>query len=264
MNLRKSAQALTALQPYVNTSGLVLLYHFNNETGENDSLVKDFSVEVNSERAGSSRNNGTLLGGAFINRTQPKFGSGALYMAPTQVVNFSNETLVVNNGSYSLWFKTSVNTGADPELIEIGNGDNNRAVLYLSLTQSYNIRFIGVRSGSNIFDLQSTTPPNNGQWHHAGATWNTNTAFLYLDGVQIATEAVGDNSLSLSGSLNLVITNPEGNLLIKNALTQSLASISPTLKSFVIQNNTGATVAYVNSTGGLFLIGSLTQGVEFS
>ena len=67
-----------------------------------------------------------------------------------------------------------------------------------------------------------------------------------------------------TGGLNLVITNPEGNLLIKNALTQNQGTLSPTLSSFIIQNNTGKTVAYVNSTGGLFLIGSLTQNVAFS
>ena len=66
-----------------------------------------------------------------------------------------------------------------------------------------------------------------------------------------------------SNGLNLVITNPEGNLLIKNALTQNQGTLSPTLSSFIIQNNTGRTVAYINSTGGLFLIGSLTQNVQF-
>ena len=66
-----------------------------------------------------------------------------------------------------------------------------------------------------------------------------------------------------SGGYNLVITNPEGNLLIKNSLTQNQGTLSPTLSSFVVQNNTGATVAYVNSTGGLFLVGSLAENVVF-
>ena len=61
-----------------------------------------------------------------------------------------------------------------------------------------------------------------------------------------------------SGGLNLVITNPEGNMIIKNSLTESQSSLNATLKSFIIQNSTGSTVAYVNSTGGLFLTGALT------
>jgi len=44
---------------FINTSGLLLLLHFNNETDENDSLVKDFSVDVNSDRSGTNANNGT-------------------------------------------------------------------------------------------------------------------------------------------------------------------------------------------------------------
>ena len=66
-----------------------------------------------------------------------------------------------------------------------------------------------------------------------------------------------------TGGLNLVITNPEGNMIIKNSLTESQPSLNATLKSFIIQNSTGSTVAYVNSTGGLFLTGALTESVLF-
>ena len=50
-----------------------------------------------------------------------------------------------------------------------------------------------------------------------------------------------------TGGLNLVITNPAWNLLIKNVLTQNQGSLSPTLKPSIIQNSTGATVAYVKN-----------------
>jgi len=57
--------------------------------------------------------------------------------------------------------------------------------------------------------------------------------------------------------------NPEGNLLIKGAINENQDSpLSPTLNSFIIQNSTGSVVAYVNSTGGLFLTGTLTQFAE--
>jgi len=49
------------------------------------------------------------------------------------------------------------------------------------------------------------------------------------------------------GGLNLVITNPAGNLLIKNSLTQNQGALSPSLSSFIVQNNTGRTVAYVKN-----------------
>ena len=59
----------------------------------------------------------------------------------------------------------------------------------------------------------------------------------------------------------MVITNLEGNMIIKNTINQG--SLSPTLKSFVIQNSTGNAVACVNSTGGLFLVNSLAESVLF-
>ena len=66
-----------------------------------------------------------------------------------------------------------------------------------------------------------------------------------------------------TGGLNLVLTNPEGNLLIKGAINENQASpLSPTLSSFIVQNSTGNVVAYVNSTGGLFLTGNLTRFAE--
>ena len=67
-----------------------------------------------------------------------------------------------------------------------------------------------------------------------------------------------------TGGLNLVLTQPEGNLLIKDPLAQNQNSpLSPTLNSFVIQNKTGAVVAYVNSSGGMHLTGALTENVLF-
>jgi len=50
-----------------------------------------------------------------------------------------------------------------------------------------------------------------------------------------------------SGGLNLVITNPQGNLLIKSSLSQSQGTLSPTLSSFIMQNRTGNVVAYVKN-----------------
>jgi len=68
-----------------------------------------------------------------------------------------------------------------------------------------------------------------------------------------------------SGGLNLVITNPQGNLSIKGSLLQNQASpLVPTLSSFIIQNKTGNVVAYVNSTGGMYITGALTENVLFS
>jgi len=67
-----------------------------------------------------------------------------------------------------------------------------------------------------------------------------------------------------SAGFNAIITNPDGNMVLKNLLNQNQPSpLSPTLKSFIIQNKTGQVVAYFNSTGGLYTTGTVTQYVQF-
>ena len=59
------------------------------------------------------------------------------------------------------------------------------------------------------------------------------------------------------------------NLIPDEALADLTVLTNPTTSltvgsGFIIQNNTGAAVAYVNNTGGLFLVSSLTENVGFS
>ncbi|MEK6984156.1 MAG: LamG-like jellyroll fold domain-containing protein [Nanoarchaeota archaeon] len=69
----------------INTSGLVGLWHFNNESAFGEATLEaglsnktvDFSVYVNSERSDSNANNGTFRGGATINKSDYKLGGGA-------------------------------------------------------------------------------------------------------------------------------------------------------------------------------------------
>ncbi|MCH7771978.1 MAG: RNB domain-containing ribonuclease, partial [Bacteroidetes bacterium] len=70
---------------FINTSGLVLLFHFNNESAFGEATAEaglsnktvDYSIYVNSERAESNANNGSFFGGATINKTDYKFGGGS-------------------------------------------------------------------------------------------------------------------------------------------------------------------------------------------
>ena len=66
-----------------------------------------------------------------------------------------------------------------------------------------------------------------------------------------------------SGGLNLVITNPEGNMIIKNNLVEGQGGLSPTLNSFIVENSSAQVVAYVNNTGGLYLTRTLIENVLF-
>ena len=67
----------------------------------------------------------------------------------------------------------------------------------------------------------------------------------------------------IDDSLNLVVTNPEGNLQIRGSLNKNGNVLNPGPDSFVIKNKNGEVVAYVNSTGSLFLSGALAESVSF-
>ncbi|MDP6600441.1 MAG: hypothetical protein QF798_03335 [Candidatus Woesearchaeota archaeon] len=68
---------------------------------------------------------------------------------------------------------------------------------------------------------------------------------------------------NIDDSLNLVVTNPEGNLQIRGSLNKNEGVLNPGPNSFVIKNKNGEVVAYVNSTGSLFLSGALAESVSF-
>lgn len=85
--------------------------------------------------------------------------------------------------------------------------------------------------------------------------------------LQNATPLADENDFSvegLEGSLNLVVTNPEGNMLLPGAVYEAMGSLAPTPNSFIIQDaRTDEVVAYVNSTGSLFLKGVLKERALF-
>ena len=100
----------TAKLPYVNTSGLVLLYHFNNESGfgENDTNVTDFSVEVNTERAGSLHNNGSIRNGAHYNFTDKILGNASMDFDGSDDFIIANNAKTSGNWTLSIWAKRIV------------------------------------------------------------------------------------------------------------------------------------------------------------
>jgi hypothetical protein len=49
-----------------------------------------------------------------------------------------------------------------------------------------------------------------------------------------------------------------GNMYIRGVVTESQSTLNPPANSFVVQNNTGSTVAYINNAGSLFLRGVIS------
>ncbi|MBN4049147.1 LamG domain-containing protein [archaeon AH-315-M20] len=88
---------------FINTSGLLLLMHFNNETGENDSLFKDFSVDVNTGKTNNS--NGTCSGNRcpFYNFSNKKLGrAGMEFDGLNDFINVSSHTSFDNMDKFTL------------------------------------------------------------------------------------------------------------------------------------------------------------------
>lgn len=61
---------------------------------------------------------------------------------------------------------------------------------------------------------------------------------------------------------NMVI-NLEGNMQLRESIYEEQSLLIPTPNSFIIQDKNAETVAYLNSTGSLFLKGKLTENVSF-
>ncbi len=176
----------------INTSGLVLLMHFNNESsqGENNSLVKDWSVDVNGERSASANNNGTLLNGTSINKTNYKFGGGAAqFDGVDDFVGKFPKIISPVGSSRTICLWTSIAdpsrrqglvttrpfTGVDGGFLFGPDGVANE------------ISYVHI-GGSN---LAVGTTINANQWYHLCVTLDTASAVatMYKDGLQIGSLA---------------------------------------------------------------------------
>jgi len=188
--------------------------------------------------------NGTLVNNTFVNF----YINGTLNSSTNLTDNFGNYSINFTAPSVSGTYEIRINT-------TFGNNISGENTISLVVTAAgnvnYNLPLFEIRDNQDnrlaIFD-----------------------SFGNLDIIGTLTQntepTADDNDFiiqNLTQGLNAVITNPQGNLLIKQTIQQNLGTLSPTLNAFIIQNNTGTSVAYFNSTGSLFLVGSLTEQVSF-
>jgi len=83
----------------INTTGLVILYHCNNDSSEDNTIVRDFS---------GNGNNGKPVSGSVVNRTQYQLGSGSCNFngKENQFINITNSSTIGSiNSAYtiSMW-----------------------------------------------------------------------------------------------------------------------------------------------------------------
>src|SRR3989338_9393831 len=200
---------------YINTSGLISLYNFNNEsafgenaTGGEGDVVRDFSPDVNSERSGSLRNNGTTKGGATINKTDYKLGGGAgEFDGSNDLVSTSDFDAMDSQGAFTLaaWVKTNTVDANKAIMVKWdgtfghflqtgggGYGDGDDMVFGLD---------------GNKFVYTTGNFISTGVWIHVAATYDsaiagsTNTEYrIYIDGVSRSLTSFAANPDDLSST----------------------------------------------------------------
>ncbi|MAE42744.1 hypothetical protein CMO93_03155 [Candidatus Woesearchaeota archaeon] len=166
--------------------------------------------------------------------------------------------LTDGNGNYNLTFEAPSGTGTYPIKVNATWAGTipgrNSVSLTVGVAQTVNLDAGGTFEVRDGADNRLAVFDSNG---------NANIKGILTQSSEPSADANDFVIQNSSGGLNLVLTNPEGNLLIKDSLSESQSSLNPTLNSFVIENKTAQVVAYVNSSGGLFLTGSLAENVVF-
>jgi len=189
----------TILETHDISSGLVGLWHFNNEsqfgegtetTSDGDNYTVDFSVDLNSERIGEARNNGTFLNGATINKTSYKLGGGAgEFDGSDDIVTAPNiDSLEPKDAiTISLWFKRN---GAQPSFGKtLWYGQNaidpfGPYGFQFKSTADDNIQF-HLTTGVTKTQIETGNIINDGQWYHIAGVYDGSNMILYLDGTEV-------------------------------------------------------------------------------
>lgn len=148
-----------------NTVGL---WHLNEISGTG-SYLKDSS---------GNNNDATPSGTTVIDGIDAKARN---FNGTSDYVIITNPSASIRSGgtkTVSAWIKTNNTTG-----VIFSSSDTNGYQLYIDPSGNLNLWSNG--GGS----LVSTTKVNDGLWHHVVATWNGTTAYIYSDGIQVASGA---------------------------------------------------------------------------
>jgi len=160
----------------INNLGLELWLRFNNETGENNTYVKDYSPNNLYANAYNGTNYTTSgkLGGAF------KFDGVNDYM----VVSNSNGLNITNGITVSAWIKLDSFSSYRRIIVKSPSTDVYPYTTYGLLTDSGNKVRMEFSSGGYQHIIKSTTNLSNGVWYLVTGTWNgsDDSAKLYING----------------------------------------------------------------------------------
>lgn len=178
---------------FINTSGLVVLYYFNNESefGENNSIIRDYSTIVNEQRATSKTANATCSTScsnySISNKKLGRYGldlNQSVWTVNTPSVDWKNAITI----STWIYVKTVMPTGTTPSRFISGSNSSTSDVIRVTITQGNGIVFSEDNGVSTC-----TAPSNvllNDTWHHIAITKSkaNNVDAIYIDGIDMATD----------------------------------------------------------------------------
>ena len=199
---------------FINTSGLVLLMHFNNESnfGEDDDLFVDFSTRVNSDRINSIKNNGTCTGTECPlydvgNRILGEYG--ILFDGSDDIIEIPVDPSLdfgLNDPlTFMAWIKINTFGNGDRVLGKFVGGDISPGI-FLEGTDTF--RFFWDGAGFNDFGIISSAGSvGDSEWHHIAVTSDMSGVVagttIYLDGavdIPSSTDDSGDTPIDSSGT----------------------------------------------------------------
>ena len=153
------------------TNGLVAYWSFNEGSG---TIAHDFS---------GNGNNGTLSGTTIPVWTNGKFGKALTFDGSTSNVAFSFNATPINTIqrlTFSAWIKTSVGTGVENNVIEIG-GNYNSWAIYIDSGDG-GMPSLSLTGNWSTGRVKATTNVKDGKWHLVTGTFDGTTGTIYIDG----------------------------------------------------------------------------------
>jgi hypothetical protein len=157
----------------------------------------------------AGENNGTLSGGASF--TSGKVGQAFSFdgINGTVIVPDSTSLRLTTEFTIEAWINPrSTNDGDQAIVSKVGNANgNNGYQLYLSyenfLCAQFNSPGQDWPGNMIAYANSSAIVPN--AWHHVAWTYDRSTMTLYLNGLPVATNVIGPQSIAVSSTFALVV-----------------------------------------------------------
>jgi len=198
---------------FINTSELILLFHFNNETNlDNNTLFFDYSKYVNPQNP--EENNATCdpVGGTCpdYNLTDKIFGTASLtFDGSDEYIDLSGTgmaTAAYDNFTFSVWYKSFVTTAATDHYFYIDpTGCANPPISWGATDDAGEADKLRLFMTGTSTTAYGTSDIVDGDWHHVASTRNSATGEIrmYVDGdMELAT------TLSNTGTFSGGSTGP--------------------------------------------------------